>query len=401
MIPPVVGKGLRITVLGTPVTVDWTFLLIIALFALGGARPWQYGLMFAGVAFVSILWHEAGHAVALAATGRRSTILIHAMGGLTIGEEKGELRDGESIGISLAGPLAGMVVGLVAVAFQQADVGQHQLWSYVLLHDLVFVNLGWGAINLLPVLPLDGGHVMERLTNRVAPNWADTLPYLISIAIAVPAGIYGWHRGLKLTLLFALGFAALNVHMLIGHRRETAERDLAQRANDALDLLASSTPDRAIDALESVVRDGPPPRIAGPVMVGLAWALAWRLDADDEPKLTYLVGQLAGRRDTAFLGAALARRRGADHEAQALMARGFASESTPPPPWFTARMLPSTESVDALAAWIEQLSHLQRHLGLGRLAASLESSGRPADANRVRSHSRRGVATPAFSAPLP
>ena len=395
MIPPVIGKGLRVTVFRTPVTIDWTFLLIIALFAFGGARPWQYGLMFAGVAFVSILWHEAGHAVALAATGRRSTILIHAMGGLTISEDRGDLRDGQSIGISLAGPLAGMVIGLVAVALQQADVGQHQLWSYVLLHDLVFVNLGWGAINLLPILPLDGGHVMERLTNRAAPDRADTLPYLISIAVAVPAGIYGWSRGFGLTLVFALGFAALNVHMLIGHRKESAESDLAQRANEALDLLHSSTPDHAIDALEAVVRDDPPPRIAGPVMVGLAWALAWRLSTDDEAKLNYLVGQLSGRRDNAFLGAVLAQRRGARHETQALMVRGFASESTPPPPWFIARLLPTTRDVDEIAAWLEQMSLLERHVGLGRLAASLESGGRPADAIRVR-HRPRAVA-PAFS----
>src|SRR5215211_1266381 len=34
---------------------------------------------------------------------------------------------------------------------------------YVFLWDLMWVSLGWGIINLLPILPLDGGNIAVTL----------------------------------------------------------------------------------------------------------------------------------------------------------------------------------------------------------------------------------------------
>ena len=60
-----------------------------------------------------------------------------------------------------------MVGGLVALWLQLHDVGDGALWSRLLMSDLVFVNLGWGLLNLLPVLPLDGGHIFFLLIEKL------------------------------------------------------------------------------------------------------------------------------------------------------------------------------------------------------------------------------------------
>jgi hypothetical protein len=82
-----------------------------------------------------------------------------------------------------------------------------------------------------------------------------------------------------------------------------------------------------------------------------------------------------------------------------MVVRGFAMEGTPPPLWLVARILTTSAEIAEVADWIDQLGLAERHAGLGRLVASLESSGRPADANSVRARLARPVAIPATAAP--
>lgn len=35
-----------------------------------------------------------------------------------------------------------------------------------MLNDILWINLYWGIVNLLPVLPLDGGHISEALFEK-------------------------------------------------------------------------------------------------------------------------------------------------------------------------------------------------------------------------------------------
>ena len=295
------------------------------------------------------------------------------------------MTDSQSIIVSLAGPLAGVAVGLIALTLQRNDVGQQDLWSFVLLGDIIFINLGWGMINLLPILPLDGGHVMERITARIAPRSAHSLPHVISIAVAVVAAVVGYTQGYAFAALLAVMYGFVNARAIGDEKRRVIQDAAQERADAALALLSSDHPGEAIDALEAVMSTSPPPAVADRVMVGLAWALAWRMGPGDADKLGFLIGRIAGRRDTGFLGAVAAAARGANDEATALLVRGFTGESTPPPAWLVDRLMPSAGEVDLVATWIDQFSDAERHSGLGRLVASLESSGRPADANRVRS----------------
>jgi Zn-dependent protease len=139
-----------------PVVVDPTFWLISALFAY--TRSWELVVTWMVVCFVSILIHELGHAAAALSLGSKgAAIRLYAMGGLTYSDR--QLSRWRDVLVSLAGPGAGFLFGGLMY-------GVHQVWpptnhfANVVYSDLLWVNIVWGIVNLLPVPPLDGGHVL-------------------------------------------------------------------------------------------------------------------------------------------------------------------------------------------------------------------------------------------------
>lgn len=160
---------------GHDVYVTPWFLLLIAFFSFSGlsagagARALQNILIWAPVLFGGILFHEFGHAFALQAFGYGgSRIVLQGFGGVTINERRGRTSPGRSILISLAGPAASLLLGLAAAgvllvytgasAVTGAFMGGGLLAS--LLQTLAVVNLVWAAFNMLPINPMDGGHVV-------------------------------------------------------------------------------------------------------------------------------------------------------------------------------------------------------------------------------------------------
>jgi stage IV sporulation protein FB len=181
--------GLRFRLLGFPVTIGVDFLLITVLIGLGN-RPGLYLLEWLVVVAVSILIHELGHALALRQYNINAEIRLWGMGGLTIFGFA--LPPRKSILVSLAGPLIGIPVAVMVMVFRpwlpNADP-----WQTV-ASDLIFVNLWWGIVNLLPLAGLDGGHVTTNLF-LVAFGERGRRPGLIlvaitSIAIAAVAALF-------------------------------------------------------------------------------------------------------------------------------------------------------------------------------------------------------------------
>ena len=77
---------------------------------------------WAAVVFVSVILHELGHASMGLAFGLEPRIDLHGMGGTTSWAASRPLGTGKRVAISLAGPLAGFVVGGIAFAARMAGV---------------------------------------------------------------------------------------------------------------------------------------------------------------------------------------------------------------------------------------------------------------------------------------
>lgn len=170
--PDRTAYDLRFRFLGFPVRVHpffWIATLLLNGDGLLRLGP-EYLLIWVVVVFVSILVHELGHAIMFRRFGADADIVLYAFGGLAIPTNhiSGRWR---RIVVSLAGPVAGFLLcGIVYGSNQALEWGQSadgrmpngpQVWF--LYRQLIWVNLIWGLFNLLPVFPLDGGHVSREL----------------------------------------------------------------------------------------------------------------------------------------------------------------------------------------------------------------------------------------------
>jgi len=192
--PPPTQYDLRFSIAGIPVRVHPLFWLIALLFGASGDLVQLPIWVF--VVFVSILIHELGHALAMRYYGQPSRIILH-FGGLTVPEPVSwgsrwanvALRPNQEIFISLAGPGAGLLLAaLVAVGATISGGSIITNWLFgviplpvaallplggrimsLFVTMLLWVNVFWGLINLLPVYPLDGGNVSRYLLLQADP----------------------------------------------------------------------------------------------------------------------------------------------------------------------------------------------------------------------------------------
>jgi stage IV sporulation protein FB len=192
---------LQFPLFGFPIRIHWLFWLNSALLggAFGARTPTQFQgvLVWIGMVFLSILIHELGHAFAMRRFGdRRVEIVLYAFGGLAIGSSWRSRT--EQILVSAAGPAAQIAVGFL-VWFLTSSLRVDSLLVKYALGSFVFVSIFWGALNLLPIIPMDGGRISEAMFGPSKERLALTLSFICAVAIAA-------YMGLLLGQLFAALF---------------------------------------------------------------------------------------------------------------------------------------------------------------------------------------------------
>ena len=223
---------LRFSIAGIPVTVHPLFWLIALL--LGSSGDILLVPIWVAVIFVSILVHELGHALAFRRYGQRSQIVLHFAGGLTIpepvywgsGYANVSLTPNQHIFVSLAGPGAGfLLAGLVIAVVTALGGSVITTWLFgfiplplnarlpfggqvlaVVVTMLLWVNIFWGLINLVPVFPLDGGHVSRNVLLQADPVDGVRKSLWISVIAGGLVAVAGFIllRSLFMALMFGL-----------------------------------------------------------------------------------------------------------------------------------------------------------------------------------------------------
>jgi Zn-dependent protease len=191
------GLELRFRIGSIPVIVEpwfWLSGLMFNMQSMEGPRIVLWLLVF----FVSVLVHELGHALAIHAFGARASIRLHSFGGLT--HPSRNLSRWRSVAMTLAGPGAGFVLGGLALLTLRLVPTLPPL-AYWTVERLMIVNFFWGVMNLLPIPPLDGGHVLLGVLGRRYERTAR----IIAVAFAGLVVLYGLSSGqLFLTIMFGL-----------------------------------------------------------------------------------------------------------------------------------------------------------------------------------------------------
>ena len=206
----------RLMAFRIPVRVHPSFWVVAALL---GWNPNHLDVVFIWVLcmFVSILVHELGHALTAEAFGWPSEIVLYYMGGLAY-SERNRTSPARNLTVSIMGPVAGfMLFGLVVcveIVLDRFHVLESRYRDRI-FGNLEFINLYWGLFNLLPVLPFDGGHILQSvLPDDTRVRNPDSLALKIGAVAAGAAAYYFFDRlhqpfmGMMMLFLCIQNFAA-------------------------------------------------------------------------------------------------------------------------------------------------------------------------------------------------
>ena len=196
-------RGIEVgSAFGVPVRLNWTFLIVLPLFAyliggevstivevmneaagLGidgavlasGPAPWLLGSAAAVGLFVGVLLHEFGHSLVAMRYGYGiESITLWLLGGLASFEEFPEDWKHE-FWIAIAGPLVSVAVGIACYgvvfalpAGTGASVGVNA--GLFVFGYLALLNVVLAVFNMLPAFPMDGGRVLRALLARNQPH---------------------------------------------------------------------------------------------------------------------------------------------------------------------------------------------------------------------------------------
>ena len=241
--PQRTSYDLNFVVIGFPVRIHPLFWLGGLIWGFSGSIDGASMLIWITVLLVSILVHELGHAILIRRLGRNARIVLYFMGGLAI-EDSGSPwalnygRQGQSrtpqeqIWISAAGPIAGFLLAAITCAAVYMTGGSvvaefsldqrpyidgalggdlaENKYLDLLIDNLLFINIFWGVVNLLPVFPLDGGQIAQAWLTSQDP-WQGTVKALwLSVFVGAGAAIvFGvlMHDMFLLMLFASLAFS--------------------------------------------------------------------------------------------------------------------------------------------------------------------------------------------------
>ncbi len=133
--------------------------------AYGGAFGYAVAAAYAVLLLLSVLAHEAAHALVARRFGFRvDRVVADLWGGHTV-YDSSTSRAGTSAVISLAGPAANLAVAGIGYALLQTLDPDGVVG--LLLFAVTLTNAFVGVFNLLPGLPLDGGYLVHSLVWKV------------------------------------------------------------------------------------------------------------------------------------------------------------------------------------------------------------------------------------------
>ena len=192
--------------LGIPISVDRSFLIVLPLFAWligsrvpaylapsGGLFPYLLGLIAALGLFASVLVHELGHAVTGRLYGAKTKeITLWFFGGVAQFDDMPRQRGAEAV-VAIAGPITSVV--LAGLFWGLSQIGGFDQATLFVLNYLMVTNVVLAIFNLLPALPMDGGRVLRSLLAlKLDYLRATKISVRVSQVSAVLLGLFGLYN---------------------------------------------------------------------------------------------------------------------------------------------------------------------------------------------------------------
>jgi hypothetical protein len=175
-----------------PVNVAPSFLLAAAILGFPFLNDFLILALWILVVFVSVLVHELGHALVGKALGGHPEIQLERFGGVTFPRLPAPPSPASQIGLSLAGPIAGLLPGAAGWAIARYLAPEPGSALGIVAGLAMTTSVFWTALNLLPVLPLDGGHVLLAVLQGIRKKPSLQAASIISAVVAALAAFAAW-----------------------------------------------------------------------------------------------------------------------------------------------------------------------------------------------------------------
>ncbi|MBV7297427.1 site-2 protease family protein [Enterovibrio paralichthyis] len=160
------------------------------------AYSWLFSWQFALALIACLVVHEYGHIRAMKYFGMKTKgiYLIPFVGGAALSDEKINTR-WQDVVISIMGPTFGLFMSL-------ASMVAYWVTGNIFFAGLATFNALLNLFNLLPILPLDGGHILKSISFSM-----NSVVGLVACVAAAAVGVY---------ISYAFGLALLGFLLLIG-----------------------------------------------------------------------------------------------------------------------------------------------------------------------------------------
>lgn len=246
---------------GFPVAVQPFFLLTAWL--IGPRGDLQATALWIVTVFTGVMAHELGHAYAGRHLNLDPVITLHGFGGMTSWRSIHHLSHGQRIFLSAAGPAVGITIGLAVLVVAKLVAPDPGLIVNRLINYTVWVNLGWGLLNLAPVLPLDGGHIAASAAEAAFGRRGRIVSVVISLVLTGALALWAmWNGQIWMTIL-AVVLAVSNFQALGPLKGSRPKPPAVQPPSDAArsyglarDLAEAGQIDEAIEWLEVAIKSG-------------------------------------------------------------------------------------------------------------------------------------------------
>jgi Zn-dependent protease len=284
-------------IFGIPISIHPSFFILTVLLAFSRLSNIAFLIEWVLVVLVSIVFHELGHAVAVKRFGGSPQIELYAMGGLTSWSESTPLSPLRRIVISLSGPGVGFLVsGIVyAIGSQLTDLRESSPMLESTYFDLLWVNFGWGILNLLPILPLDGGAVVRSFEELITKRREGIISHSISLLTALGLAVLSLMLGLAWTVFLSGWFAFANGSALVQILRNRADRRLGGSLEEAQQAIKDGDAARATMLAQEIVASSKSPQVkhaAGQLLVhGYIQQGKFEMAREELRRITALYGE--------------------------------------------------------------------------------------------------------------
>jgi Zn-dependent protease len=193
-------------VFGFPTTIKPGFGIFLAFLVF--LYPFPLGLWMAGAVGAFTLIHELGHALAARMSGCTASISLDFMVAYAAYEPRSPLTWGQKARIALAGPSLQIICAVTVLLLNSKNpFSRGDITISDATISIWWAGIALGAMNLIPLLPLDGGAFVASIVEHFMPGRGNEI--VLKISAALTAVAFGLCIAAGLT-----GLAPLFVFML-------------------------------------------------------------------------------------------------------------------------------------------------------------------------------------------